>query len=378
MITLILVHSCKNEVLVEEENVSEFEEAYFEDYKSPLLKWGFIDKAGNFKIEAIYDDVRYFNNGLACVSKRGKWGAIDQKNKTIIEFNYLNMDDFSEEKSLVQGFDLNRYYINIKGDTLFPCPYDECYAFKNNMARYKENEVYGFINSKGEALKEMRYSFASNFKSGFAVVGIGKLYGVIDTLGNIIVDIQYDRVKINEGIALLQKDKFWTFYDLADGEEIAGKYENAKVFMDGIAIVKMDEELGYIRKNGSFIKLAGDKAIYLNENRIALKNDSGYSIVQLDGSPINQYIYKNVFKFYCGIAGMERNGLWGYVDLNGNEVLPPQLPLIWDCSDGRIRVINPSGFSYLNTKMEEVIPPQFIESRDLIEGLAPAQPTTMD
>ena len=378
MITLILVHSCKNEVLVEEENVSEFEEAYFEDYKSPLLKWGFIDKAGNFKIEAIYDDVRYFNNGLACVSKRGKWGAIDQKNKTIIEFNYLNMDDFSEEKSLVQGFDLNRYYINIKGDTLFPCPYDECYAFKNNMARYKENEVYGFINSKGEALKEMRYSFASNFKSGFAVVGIGKLYGVIDTLGNIIVDIQYDRVKINEGIALLQKDKFWTFYDLADGEEIAGKYENAKVFMDGIAIVKMDEELGYIRKNGSFIKLAGDKAIYLNENRIALKNDSGYSIVQLDGSPINQYIYKNVFKFYCGIAGMERNGLWGYVDLNGNEVLPPQLPLIWDCSDGRIRVINPSGFSYLNTKMEEVIPPQFIESRDFIEGLAPAQPTTID
>lgn len=378
MITLILLSSCKEEIAFVDPQASDLEKAYFEDYQIPLLKWGFIDPFGKFQIPPIYDDVRYFSNGIACANKRGRWGVIDTNNNVVIDFQYLNIQDFSEGKALVQDFDHKRFYIDQKGEKVIECPYDECYSFKNNRARYKDNEVYGFLDKKGKSIANMRYTYATNFTDGFAVVGVGKLFGVIDTSGNLVIEIDFDKIKISDGIALLKKQHVFSYFDLLNNQPIPGKFLKAQPFKDGIAIVATDQGLGFIDKNGIYSGLNGDKAIYLNDKRIGLRTKKGYSIIRLDKSPINNMFYDNVFKFYCGIAGMERNGLWGYVDLEGKEVLKPQLPLIWDCSNDRIRVINPSGFSYYNLEMENVIPPQFIESRDFKEGLAPAQATTID
>lgn len=49
-------------------------------------KWGFVDKSGNFVVQAQYDMVTEFNtNGFAGIKKDGKWGVINQSGTILQE-----------------------------------------------------------------------------------------------------------------------------------------------------------------------------------------------------------------------------------------------------------------------------------------------------
>ena len=48
-------------------------------------KWGFVDKDGNVKVEAKYDFVTEFENGVAGIKKDGKWGVIDENGNIKLE-----------------------------------------------------------------------------------------------------------------------------------------------------------------------------------------------------------------------------------------------------------------------------------------------------
>jgi hypothetical protein len=67
-------------------NVSDFEEglAVIERQKDKGSRCGFIDPAGKFPFEPIYDTVQIFTNGLAPVQLKKKWGFIDKTGKQVI------------------------------------------------------------------------------------------------------------------------------------------------------------------------------------------------------------------------------------------------------------------------------------------------------
>jgi WG containing repeat len=113
---------------------AEFEDAIgFKDGLSGVKvysKWGFIDKTGRIVIAPEYDEVSTFSQGLARVNKglnrnldwddeasRGKFGFIDKTGKVMIPLIYMNATDFAENgKAWVQP-DLNHeFYIDKKGN----------------------------------------------------------------------------------------------------------------------------------------------------------------------------------------------------------------------------------------------------------------------
>ena len=52
-------------------------------------RWGFIDREGNQKVEAIYDMVTELNSyGYAGIKKDGKWGVINAQGQVIVEPSY--------------------------------------------------------------------------------------------------------------------------------------------------------------------------------------------------------------------------------------------------------------------------------------------------
>lgn len=60
-------------------------------------KWGFADKQGNIKVDAIYDKVSDFNtNGFAGICKDKKWGSIDSEGNVVIEPTYVFSERISE------------------------------------------------------------------------------------------------------------------------------------------------------------------------------------------------------------------------------------------------------------------------------------------
>ena len=61
-----------------------------------------------------FDDVNYFDEGIAAVQKDGKCG-----------------------------------YINTKGEQIVECKFDDAYDFNEGFARVKKDGKWGYINTKG-------------------------------------------------------------------------------------------------------------------------------------------------------------------------------------------------------------------------------------
>ena len=348
------------------------EEQYFEDYTPPLHKWGFINEKGNFVIKPIYDDVRDFVDGRAVVSYKGRWGVIDSMGKILIPFKYLNLSTPSEGFAIVEDFDKHKFYIDTMGKKVFDCPYEECYSFVNGFARYVDKGMSGFLDRKGKLFKG-RYTDAKDFVGKYAVVQVGNGYGIIDDKGHEILPMKYDKIIISEGLALVKLDNRYQYFNLKKNKFRPKIYEKAYMYKDGYAIVKLNGDYGIIDTKDNFTPFSKDRIRYLGENRWAIRKSDGYMIADSSGSILSERLFTNLFEYHCGILGVEQNGYWGYVDRDVNEVIPTELPIIWDCSEGFIRFITRAGYGFLDINSNVRIAPKFIEVRDFKEGFARAQ-----
>ena len=59
-------------------------------------KWGFLDNKGKVLIRPQYESARSFSNGLAGVYNGKKWGFINLDNKLVIDYNFFDVDNFTE------------------------------------------------------------------------------------------------------------------------------------------------------------------------------------------------------------------------------------------------------------------------------------------
>lgn len=87
--------------------------------------------------------------------------------------------------------------------------------------------------------------------------------------------------------------------------------------------------------------------------------------------------YDKLGTFHEGLALAQRNSLWGYIDTEGNEVVPciycgtEYGNRGFDFSEGMAVVINKDGkYGFINRKGEIVVKPQFQEAASFSEGVA--------
>ncbi len=182
------------------------------------FQYGYINKNGNIEIPIIYDYAYEFNNGIAKVYKNRKifyidkegkitkknnqkkpeekqlikycsnqkWGFANNQGDIIINNNYDNVEDFSEELVAVEKN--NKWgYIDIYENEIIPCIYDDTMKFSEGLASVKKNDKWGYINKKGKIVIPFIYDYAHNFSNGIAIA----------KKNNEIVLI-YNQVKLNE------------------------------------------------------------------------------------------------------------------------------------------------------------------------------------
>lgn len=87
--------------------------------------------------------------------------------------------------------------------------------------------------------------------------------------------------------------------------------------------------------------------------------------------------YDKLGSFHEGLALVQRNGLWGYIDAKGDEVIPCIYKGTeygnygFDFSEGMAVIIDKNGkYGYINTKGEVVIKPQFQQAGSFSESVA--------
>lgn len=163
----------KNGKLVLEQSAQSFSEGLAGFYSEENKKYGYIDKSGNVVIEAKFDQVAPFKEGLAMIviddyhveessgkSINGYIGYIDKKGEVVIPpiFDYVR-----------RGVSTNR----VHGDGLYINNRDEEYYFSEGLAAFEKSGKWGFINKNGQIVIEPQYEGANSFHNGLAKVKKG-------------------------------------------------------------------------------------------------------------------------------------------------------------------------------------------------------------
>ena len=97
--------------------------------------WGFADASGEIIVPCIYNDVTYFQEGLACVeSDKRKWGFVDERGKEVIPCKWEDVGFFSDGLASVEDAFGRIGFIDKKGKVVIPCQWDDVAPFLRGKA----------------------------------------------------------------------------------------------------------------------------------------------------------------------------------------------------------------------------------------------------
>jgi len=272
-------------------------------------KLGFIDKAGKIAIEAKYDQVFPFSEGVALVQIDNEWKLIDKSgsivNKPVSSYSppleypyppgqeddpnpewidgkigYRNkagqvvikpeFDDalpFCEGLALVSKTDTNYGYIDRAGKVVIDLQYltqdigdfgPMLSSFYEGLAIVCTGEIFdkkcGFIDKTGKFVIQPQFDSISPFSEDLAIFSVNDKYGAIDKSGNIVIKPEFDIMEsFFEGLAPVEVGGKWGFIDKTGKVVIKPAYESAKCFSEELAAVRINKQFGFIDKKGNMI-----------------------------------------------------------------------------------------------------------------------------
>lgn len=144
--------------------------------------------------------------------KEGRGGYINKEGEWVIEAQYSAVKPFKEGYAAVQDVDTELWgYIDVHGKTVIKPQFMEAGSFINGSTAVREPEGgCGIIDKRGKYIVEPIYKAISYFKEGFA------------------------RAKD------METGEYWLLNE--EGEKVFGPYKGAFLFHDGKALVKETEE----------------------------------------------------------------------------------------------------------------------------------------
>jgi hypothetical protein len=253
------------------------------------------------------------------VRHQGKWGFIDRTGRIAIEPRYQATLGFSSIDSDV----LHVVAANIMYFQDVPVPEDNLTA--DSLAPVTLGGKVGYIDRTGRMVIAPTFAAGLWFQESLAAVNVG-----------------------GEGRNPYVRGGKWGYIDRTGKMVIEPAYDNAWGFRNGVACVCMLEggkrKYGYIDRSGRWI-------LRPTPEEGPLQASEGV------------------------IGALVRVGKFGYFDLAGREVIPPQFlhgrgffggrAAVW-VRDAKGRLC----FGYIDGKGSMVIPPQFEYAMDFSEGLA--------
>ncbi len=358
---------------------SEEETAYLADYEAPDHTWGFMDTTGILVIDAIYDDIGPFSEGLAAVCYMGKWGYIDRKGQVVIPPQFKSAWAFHDNRARVQPFDLPRQFIGRNGHALQSdewLPEDD---FTDGLARVSAGNQFGYVDTAGQLVIPAIYARAWNFNKGLARIEHLEKQGVINTSGDIVIPPAFDQIRIENdaGLILCHQDENAIVFNLI-GKELFHLPKTKLVAADGHLLAVRKAELMYfveIKSRQLLHNQSYKNLIYLGHQRWAVQDKDGYFLADHTGDILTPTSFSQINRFSDAFASVAKNDVWNYIDISGQVLTEESFVLAWDYREGFARAAFEDGIAFINRQQELAFyPPEgALDMRDFSEGLAPVQ-----
>lgn len=318
-------------------------------------KWGYIDGSGSFVIPPQFAQAYRFREGLAAVRwSDGHAGYIDTAGRTVITLaphQGLGLDtEFRRGLAVVSerrpAGDWAAVFIDRSGKVVIRTEGNEAWNADGDLLAFfiRGTRIVGFMDRSGKVVIEPIYRITGYrtpkvFSEPIQAVCNGMVSkentcGFIDRQGNVIGGFRFSWTEeFSEGLAVVGQDGLYGYADATGAVVIEPRYEEAERFSDGLAAVKIPGGLwGFIDKTGRMVI----EARYYGRKW---------------GSPM---------EFHEGRAAVvfDKNFGTGYIDKEGNIIVPPVLVSAGDFSGGIAEIVplKSSGlpYGYINRQGEYV------------------------
>lgn len=308
-------------------------------------KWGYIDKKGILAIPLQYDRAMDFREGKAAVLIDGKWGYIEKDGSFLIQPRFTDALGFKDGMAFVGNtfIDLSGIPIPIEIDMIgADGDYDP--SFFEGLACVtpstdNPNGMYGYIDERGQIKIPCKYDNAFNFNDGVACVGNDNKYGYIDVNGRTVIPMIYDDFYIshfcNDGLIRVARkgrvmDFEWGYVNKSGRTVIPCKFYDASDFSEGVAYVT-EMASDYSNKWTGFIDTNGNKLVQCNytfekgfqEGMCVLSKDEKYSYLNKSFQLIAPFEFDLADSFSEGLALVKIGDKWGYIDRQGRNTFNP-------------------------------------------------------
>ena len=278
--------------------------------------YGYIDKAGNYTIEPVYEKACPFSDGYAAVMKDNQWGYINQEGNIVIQYEFETAGHFSDGIAPVKQGD-EWFYIDTEGNRLFDKSFSKAWSFSEGRAAVLVRGRWGYIDREGDFAVEPQYEKVGTFHEGAAAVFQNELYGFIDQSGELILPYSYTKaMSFSDGIAPVEINKRWGYIDKSGQVVIEPYYDFADPFKDGFA------------------------HIYILRNKWGYRKGKGGGYINRDGKIIEKY-NQYTSAYSDNLFVVRKNDKDGYKNTKGQWVIEPRYDLATSFSDGlaMVRII---------------------------------------
>lgn len=304
--------------------------------------YGYVATSGAVAIEPQFDYAGRFFEGLAAVrAMDGNWGYINTSGSFAIAPAYGHASHFGQGLGLVEK-DGKFGFVNPQGEMVIKPQFDGGGSFADGLASVLIGDKWGYIDTRGKAVIKPQFDGAEDFYEGLARIctvpegekcfrSDNRKFGFIDQSGEIVIPAEFDYAEhFSEGLAMANVDGMYGFIDKTGQWAIKPIYSNAGMaFFEGVANVTTKEgESVFIDTNGQIVLKApagydmGEQ--FTNGLVMAMDQASAkWGYMDKNGEMVIPAQYDRALPFKNNVAPVMKDGKWGLVDMQGAWVAKP-------------------------------------------------------
>ena len=294
---------------------------------------GLVDTSGRIVLDNVYSEILPLGkndiDGYITKNEQGKYGVLGTSGEQKLENKYEKIEQIVGNNLFVITQEGKQKLINSKGTIVLEDSFDEITQILKDSKGvvFKKDGLYGVMTIEGTVIIPNIYEDLKQLDNGYIVAKKDARYGIIDNSNNEKLYFNYNYITYNKDLNIYIAEDIDFKSSIID--------ENFEVKIIGI-LSEVNSNLKYIKMhiNGEYkyynlnfeektnIEILKGNTLFLS------KKEEKYGYIDSDGNVVVDYIYDDATeqnKF--GYVAVQKNGKWGALDREGQEVVKPTYSL---------------------------------------------------
>ena len=351
-------------------------------------KHGLADRNGRIIIEPVHSFINYAGSDFYVVINNNSAALFDHKGKQLTEFKYMVIDDLKNNLAKARVGDLFGF-LNKQGDEFIPFIYNMVYPFSQGYAVIKKDGKFGLVDTLGTIIIPPKYDDMNDIHLGVASVKMGNKRALVDQKGKEITAFEFDDIKrVYNGVIAAKKQSKWAIVNPRGQLLTAFEFDSIKIHeggeadVRGVGINELETDTGYllvsnnnkwgvVDKKGTIIINTQYDDVYPFTQGVAFVEKNGkHAVIDANGKIRTEFIYDDLDSYIAGAHHLKRYGIIlyyrdrmvGIMDTSGKEITSPY-ENIAPADDNFYRVLKNKKVGVIDSKGKEILQPKYDEIR---------------